>query len=98
MRTTLDARMDATMAALTAPGGMLPLGTTQRDGRDYPVIAAAPPSLPYYFAHYCQEHAEKTFLVSGDERLTFAQVYAVATAVARSLVADHGIARRRLAS
>ncbi|AIT07470.1 AMP-dependent synthetase [Sphingomonas taxi] len=93
MRTTLDVRMDATMAALTAPGGMLPLGTVQRDGRDYPVIAAAPPSLPYYFAHYCQEHADKTFLVSGDERLTFAQVYAVATAVAQALVAAHGIAR-----
>ena len=93
MRTTLDARMDATMAALTAPGGMLALGTTQRGGRDYPVIAVAPPSLPHYFAHYCQEHADKTFLVSGEERLTFAQVYAVATAVARSLVADHRIAR-----
>jgi acyl-CoA synthetase (AMP-forming)/AMP-acid ligase II len=93
MRTTLDVRMDATMAALTAPGGMLPLGTVQRDGRDYPIIAAAPPSLPHYFAHYCQEHADKTFLVSGDERLTFAQVYAVATGVAQALVAAHGIAR-----
>ncbi|NYD88338.1 class I adenylate-forming enzyme family protein [Sphingomonas melonis] len=93
MRTTLDVRMDATMAALTAPGGMLPLGTVQRDGRDYPIITAAPPSLPLYFAHYCQEHADKTFLVSGDERLTFAQVHGVATGVARALIAAHGIAR-----
>lgn len=91
MRTPLDERMDATMAALTGPGGMLALGTTERDGRSYPIIAAAPPSLPYYFAHYCQEHADKTFLVSGDERLTFAQTYAAATAVAQALIAAHGL-------
>ena len=91
MRTVLDDRMDATMAALTGAGGLLALGTTVRDGRSYPVIAAAPPSLPYYFAHYCQEHADKTFLVSGDERLTFAQTYAAATRVAQALIAVHGV-------
>ena len=91
MRTVLDDRMDATMAALTGAGGLLALGTTVRDGRSYPVIAAAPPSLPYYFAQYCQEHADKTFLVSGDERLTFAQTYAAATRVAQALIAVHGV-------
>jgi long-chain acyl-CoA synthetase len=93
MRTPLDERMDATMAALTGPGGMLALGTTQRDGRDYPVIAVAPPSLPLYFAHYCHEHADKTFLVAGDERLTFAQVYAAATRVAQALLTTHHLAK-----
>ena len=93
MRTPLDERMDATMAALTGAGGMLALGSTMRDGRSYPVIAAAPPSLPYYFAHYCQEHGPKTFLVAGDERLTFAQVHAAATRVAQALVAAHGVNR-----
>ncbi len=87
MRTLLDERMDATMGALTGAGGMLALGSATRDGRDYPTIAAAPPSLPYYFAHYCQEHADKTFLVAGDERLTFAQTHAAATRVAQALVA-----------
>ena len=93
MRTILDERMDATMAALTGAGGMLALGTTTRDGRSYPVIAAAPPSLPHYFAHYCQEHGPKTFLVAGDERLTFADTYAAATRVAQALVAAHGLAK-----
>ncbi|GAA0657585.1 acyl-CoA synthetase (AMP-forming)/AMP-acid ligase II [Sphingomonas insulae] len=93
MRTPLDERMDATMAALTGAGGMLALGSADRDGHSYPIIAAAPPSLPYYFAHYCQEHADKTFLVSGDERLTFAQTYAAATRVAQALVATHGLGR-----
>ena len=87
MRTELDARMDATMAAVTGEGGMLPLGSIQRWGVDLPVIAVAPPSLPAYFAHYCREHAGATFLVAGDERLTFAEVCDVATAVARGLVA-----------
>ena len=92
MRTALDERMDATMAALTGPGGPLALGEAERGGRTYPLIAAAPPALPAYFAHYCHEHADKTFLVAGAERLTFAEVYAQAQAVARALIAGHGVA------
>ena len=91
MRTTLDERMDAVMAALTGPGGMLALGEAERDGRTYPLIAVAPPTLSHYFAHYCTEHADKTFLVAGDERLTFAQVYAAARGVAGALVATHRV-------
>ncbi len=91
MRTELDRRMDATMAALTGEGGQLTLGSATRFGVEMPTIAVAPPSLPPYFAHYCAEHADATFLVSGDERLTFAEVYAVASAVARALVAAHGV-------
>jgi long-chain acyl-CoA synthetase len=93
MRTTLDERMDATMAALTGPGGMLALGEAERGGRRYPIIAATPPALPHYFAHYCHEHADKTFLVAGDERLTFAAVYAAARTVAGALVATHRVAK-----
>ncbi len=91
MPTALDARMDAAFAALTERGG--PLATVDFDlnGVTVPMIAAAPASLPPYFAHYCAEHADKVFLVDGEERLTFAQVYAAATAVARSLVAGYGI-------
>ena len=91
MRTELDARMDATMAAVTGEGGMLPLGTIARWGVDLPVIAVVPPSLPAYFAHYCAEHADLPFIVAGAERLTFAEVHAAATRVAQGLVA-RGIA------
>ena len=88
MPSQLDARMTAALAALTGPGGPLPLGATRsRWGMTLPTIAAAPPSLPAYMAHYCAEHADKTFLVAGDERLTFAQVHAQALRVARGLVA-----------
>ena len=88
MPSQLDQRMTATMAALTAPAGMLPVGTApSRWGVDLPVITAAPPSLPAYMAHYCAEHRDLTFLVAGEERLSFADVYAVAQSVARGLVA-----------
>ena len=93
MRTELDQRMDATMAAMTGAGGQLTLGTFDRGGVTMPTIAIAPPSLPAYFAHYCTEHQDATFLVSGAERLTFAEVYAVATRVARALVQDHNVVR-----
>ena len=93
MPTVLDQRMDAVFAALTAPGGQMPLTQVTRDGRDYPAIAVAPPALTYYFAHFCNEHADKTFLVAGEERLTFAQVHAIAQNVARALVAGFGVAK-----
>ncbi len=93
MPSQLDQQMDAVLAALTAPGGQMPVVTTMRDGREYPMIATAPPALSYYFAHFCAEHHDKTFLVAGDERLTFAQVYATAQDVARALVGGFGVAR-----
>jgi acyl-CoA synthetase (AMP-forming)/AMP-acid ligase II len=91
MPSQLDVRMDATLAALTGPGGALALGTVSLDGRDLPIITGVPQTLPPYFAHYCAEHADKTFLVAGDERLTFAQVHESATCVAQALVAHYRI-------
>ncbi|KQS48051.1 MULTISPECIES: class I adenylate-forming enzyme family protein [unclassified Sphingomonas] len=93
MRTELDAAMDSTMAALTAPDGMLALGSAERFGVTLPTIAAAPPALSYYFAHYANEHRDAVFLVSGDERLTFGKVYAAAERTARALVGGYGIAK-----
>ncbi len=92
MRTELDRRMDDTIAQLTGPGGMIATGGIERWGTTLPVIAAAPPSLPAYFAHYCEVHRDLEFLVSGDERLTFGAVYAAAGQVARAL-SGRGIGR-----
>ena len=93
MRTELDAAMDSTMAALTAPGGMLGLGSIERFGVTLPTIAVAPPALNAYFAHYAGEHRDQVFLVAGDERLTFAEVEDAAERVACALVSAHGIQR-----
>jgi len=87
MRTPLDEAMDATLASLSVPGGPAALTQVERDGRSYPMIAAAPPALPHYFAHYCGVHADADFLVAGDERLSFAAVHAASQDVARALVA-----------
>ena len=93
MRTELDLAMDSTMAALTAPDGMLALGSVERFGVTLPTIAAALPALSYYFAHYANEHRDAVFLVAGDERLTFGEVYAAAERTARALVGGYGIAK-----
>ncbi len=93
MRTELDLAMDSTMAAMTGEGAPLALGSVEKFGVALPVIAAAPPALSYYFAHYCAEHRDTVFLVSGEERLTFGAVHAAATRVARALVAHHKVAK-----
>ncbi|WP_010185008.1 class I adenylate-forming enzyme family protein [Sphingomonas sp. PAMC 26605] len=92
MPSKLDQRMDATLAHMTGPGGPLALGTVQIDGNDLPLITGVPQTLPPYFAHYCTEHAAKTFLIAGDERLTFGEVHAAAARVAATLVGAHGVA------
>ncbi|MEO5866569.1 MAG: AMP-binding protein, partial [Sphingomonas sp.] len=91
MRTELDRRMDAGLKALIGAEGPLALGAVTLAGETLPMIAAAPAALPAYFAHYCAEHAAKTFLVAGDERLTFVEVHAAAQRVARALVAGYGV-------
>ena len=47
-----------------------------------PALKNAPPSLVHYFGHYCQQHADLEFLIDGDCRLTFAQTWQAARAVA----------------
>jgi long-chain acyl-CoA synthetase len=91
MRTQLDERMDAGMAALTGAGGPLALGEITLGGIALPIIATVPDALPAYFRHYAVEHHDKVFLVAGDERLTFGEVHTAAEAVARALVAGYGV-------
>ena len=92
MPSVLDKRMDAGIDRLIGDGGPLALAELSVRGRSYQAIAAAPPSLAHYFAHYCAEHKDVTFLVAGDERLTFADVHAEALRVANALVTG-GLAR-----
>ncbi|MFT3978629.1 MAG: class I adenylate-forming enzyme family protein [Sphingomonas bacterium] len=91
MKTELDLKMDAVMAAMTAEGGQLALGEVERFGRKLPMIAAAPPTLGAYISHFCAQHEAAEFLVAGDERLTFGQVHAVATRVAAALAGGFGV-------
>ena len=91
MLTQLDQALNRAVEALTAPGGMLQTTPLRRFGRELPMIAAAPPSLPAYFAHFCAMHGEREFIVDGPIRMTFAQAYAAAQIAAGGLVAGHGL-------
>ena len=88
MPSALDVRMDGGIAKLTSPGAPRAVAEVEVRGRSYPAITAAPPSLAHYFAHFCAQHADTTFLVAGEERLTFGQVYDQAGGVARALIAQ----------
>ncbi|MFN4135591.1 MAG: class I adenylate-forming enzyme family protein [Novosphingobium sp.] len=86
MKTELDLAMDSAFNALTAEGAMFHTVPIRRFGRDLPMIAAAPPHLPAYFAYFCATHGDKTFIVDGDLRLSFADIYKAARHVAGGLV------------
>ncbi len=91
MLTKLDQELAGLMDALTSPGAMLATTPLARFGRELPMMAAAPPSLGAYFAHFCAQHGEREFIVDGDVRLTFAQTLEAARLVAGGLVAGHGV-------
>ncbi len=91
MSSALDIRIRETTAALTAPGQAMALTTYTQHGIDVPMVAAAPPAMNGYFTYFCTVHADKEFIVAGEERLTFGDVYAAAQNVAGALVADHGV-------
>lgn len=91
MATELDQMMQAVMDSLTAEGGQLATIPYEKYGQKLPMLAAAPPALPYYFAHFCAQHGDAEFLIDGDIRLSFADTYAAAQRVAQGLIAHHGM-------
>ena len=93
MKSALDTSLDGVIAAITAPGGPLGVGTAVVGGATLPVFGAAPPSLRAFFATFFAVNAAKEFLVFGDERLTFADVHARGREFAAMLQHRHGIAK-----
>jgi long-chain acyl-CoA synthetase len=92
MPSVLDKRIDASIDNLSVAGGPLPLTQfTLPCGASVPMIAAAPPTLIGYFAHFCGQHGDADFIVDGQERLSFAQTFALAAQVAQALVGGHGV-------
>ncbi len=92
MPSNLDLRIDRVIGGLSGPGGPLPLSSyTLPCGVEVATIAAAPPTLIGYFAHFAAQHGAADFLVDGDERLSFAAVHAEAAKVARALVGGYGV-------
>jgi acyl-CoA synthetase (AMP-forming)/AMP-acid ligase II len=91
MLTQLDRDMKRVMDALTSPGGMMETVPIQRFGRELPMIKAAPTNLADYFAAFCAQHGDTVFIVDGEQRLSFKDIYAAARVVAGGLVEGHGV-------
>ncbi|MFA6218685.1 MAG: class I adenylate-forming enzyme family protein [Erythrobacter sp.] len=91
MPTQLDKDIHRFTAAVTAPGQMFELIDIERRGVIMPAFKNAPPSLAHYFAYFCARHTDAVFLVDGDLRMTFGEVYAAAAHVAHGLVTRHGL-------
>jgi len=93
MPSALDLRLEAAYNLITGPGGPIQVGTIERHGRELPFITNAPSNIVDYVAYFCAQHGDATFLVEGNERLSFAEVYAAARKVAAGLVEGHGVKR-----
>lgn len=93
MPSALDLRLEAAYNLITGPGGPIQVGSVDRFGHQLPIITNAPTNLADYVAFFAAQHGDATFLVEGDERLSFKQVYVAARQVAAGLVEGHGVQR-----
>jgi len=93
MPSAMDLSLQRHLEAQLAPGGLLELTTIERFGIELPMFKNAPPSLVHYFAHFCAQHGDATYLVDGELRLSFAETFAAARKLAGALVAGHGVKR-----
>ena len=93
MPTELDKALDTIIGQLTQPGQTFATTPFERFGVEMPVFVNAPPTLAHYFAHFCNEHRDATFLVDGDCRLTFGECWQAASHVAAGLAQNHGVSK-----
>ena len=83
MPSELDVKYDAVLAAVIGPGGRIQIG---QDGPGRAIVTNFPATLPGFFDAFCMLHGATTAIVAGEERLTFAELNAQATRLARALV------------
>src|SRR6185437_37752 len=89
MLSELDRRFDEVLTKVTGPGGKLEMS---RDGHGRAILAKLPATLPDFFRAFCSLHGTAEALVSGDERLSFADLDRISERLAHALVA-RGIAK-----
>jgi len=83
-----DARMKAVMDMVTGPGGLVEAATDEQ-GRA--IAARLPGTLGDLFRFARREYAGEVALVSGEERLTYADLHDWSERLARALAGGHGI-------
>ena len=76
------------LETLSAPGMPLEMGNTEVYGRNRRIYKNAPKSLRELFS---QTLSNETFLVFEEERYSFNETWALASAIGRGLVEDYGI-------
>ena len=91
MPSELDIALENIIGELIKEGQPFETVPFERNGVTMPAFKNAPPSLAHYFAHFCNEHKDLTFLVDGGVRLTFGQAWAAASCVAHGLATQHGV-------
>jgi long-chain acyl-CoA synthetase len=91
MPTALDLAIDATVTRLMSDDGPLSVTPVVKYGVEMPMFAKAPANLADYYTHFCALHADKEFVVDGDSRLSFADCYNAARALAGGLIEGHGL-------
>jgi steroid-24-oyl-CoA synthetase len=88
MLSDLDRKFDAVLAELTGPGGRFVIG---RDEHGRAIVENLPPTLPLLFDAFCALNGAVEGVVSGEERLTFAELGERSTALARRLAGSWGV-------
>jgi long-chain acyl-CoA synthetase len=85
MPSMLDRKYDAVLAKVIGEGGRIQIG---HDAEGRAIVTNFPPTLPILFDAFCALNGQVEAVVAGVERLTFADLHAHATRVARALVAS----------
>ena len=89
MPNELDRRFDEELARVIGPGGRLVIG---KDERGRAIVTNFPATLPEFFKVFCALNAANEAVVSGDERLSFADLDRISDRLAHGLVA-RGVAK-----
>ena len=90
MPSELDRKFDAVMAHVTGPGGRVQIG---EDAQGRKIVTNFPPTLPGMFDAFCALHGQTIAVIADGERLTFAELNAEATRLARALAGGWGIGK-----
>jgi acyl-CoA synthetase (AMP-forming)/AMP-acid ligase II len=90
MPSELDRKFDAVLAAVIGPGGRVQLG---EDGQGRKIVTNLPPTLPGLFDAFCALHSGTMAVISGTDRLTFAELNAEANRLAPILAGGWGVGK-----
>ena len=90
MPSELDRKVDAVLAAVTGPGGRIQIA---QDARGRAIVANFPATLPSLFDAFCTLHGATEAVVAEGERISFAELNATATRLARALAGGFGIGK-----